>query len=241
MLFTEDFIQWLKFNPVTTTMEGWEKFDARFRAEAPFRYFLTKTLRKRIFLPVSIRSEKMARWLMYRIIPRHRYHLVDIQLKPGYYEPPVVMLNAMFSILVDFVEISKGWRQLSTGPDEMYPGWFSRKFGKQRYPEQGIKYLEWEASLDLDPACYYPEQAVLAREVLCLYKWWKNKESLEPSYDSVPDIDFRKQFNPSYRKTPEYAAYALAMDEFNAKRELFEKEQEEMFLRLATIRGQLWT
>jgi hypothetical protein len=43
-------------------------------------------------------------WLRYRLLKRHRYHLVDTGLTPGYYDQDNRMLHACFALLVDYVD-----------------------------------------------------------------------------------------------------------------------------------------
>lgn len=47
-------------------------------------------------------------WLKYRLHPRHKYHLVDTKLGPGYYDQDTRMLHACFSLLGDYIEEEGG-------------------------------------------------------------------------------------------------------------------------------------
>lgn len=47
------------------------------------------------------RSVKL--YFMYRFIKKHKYHLVDTKLKPGYYDIDYRMENAIFSLLEEFL------------------------------------------------------------------------------------------------------------------------------------------
>lgn len=42
-------------------------------------------------------------YFMYRFIKKHKYHLVDTKLKPGYYDVDYRMENAIFSLLEEFL------------------------------------------------------------------------------------------------------------------------------------------
>lgn len=45
-------------------------------------------------------------WLSHRIIPRHRYHIVNTGLSPNYYDPDQRMLHSVMSIFCDWYENS---------------------------------------------------------------------------------------------------------------------------------------
>ena len=41
-------------------------------------------------------------WLLHRLVPRHRYHIIRTGLKPGYYDPDWRITFAVFEIVAEF-------------------------------------------------------------------------------------------------------------------------------------------
>lgn len=127
----KEFKNWFEFNPpFAASLEDWEKFDARFKADAPIRYHLNGI--KDFFEYRVINSLKDVKWWV-----RHRttdkYHQVDTGLSPGYYDADTRLLHGVFSILKDFIEIecAKKYRFF-------YP-WRSRVMNNKRC---GIEYMK---------------------------------------------------------------------------------------------------
>lgn len=47
-------------------------------------------------------------WLTYRLVPEHKYHLVDTKLDPGYYDHDTRMLHACFALLGEYLQEEGG-------------------------------------------------------------------------------------------------------------------------------------
>jgi hypothetical protein len=99
----KEFKSWFAFNPPdSATLENWDKFRIQFKAEAPIRYGLNRVVD--LFEYRVINKIKDAKWWI-----KHRttdkYHLINTGLTPGYYDADTRMLNSVFSILKDFIEI----------------------------------------------------------------------------------------------------------------------------------------
>lgn len=176
-------------------------------------------------------------------------------------------LPCLFNELVDFVEIEKAWMHVISSKEmrEKYKapwwsaGWFNVR--SWRNAQAGIDYLLWEASLTncefLDPSD--PEynkptpQAIAAQEILDLYKWWtevylKRPEPMEASGWSAYCAACRDEVgggvlgmlsdarSPELREQGDRAHKLLHKIE-----EAYEKEDEEMLIRLIRVRNSLWT
>lgn len=147
--------------------------------------------------------------------------------------------------------------------------WTNWLFTEKRHPEAGLHYLEWEMSLVQDDAWYgnhepsiseakekgeYGKptgQALSAKEQFELYNWWKNIRPNRPDpYDASGYNDYfamleknGKDFLDSLEdQTPEQAAISrkCSMDCHEIE-QAYEKEDEEMLIRLIKIRRSLWT
>lgn len=83
-------------------------------------------------------------WILHRVHPKHRYHVVKLNLEPGYYDPDARILYAVMSIVSDFVKDHGGIEKL----------------------EEFTKELEQEEE-------FIPiNQISSQKEVAIIYRWW---------------------------------------------------------------------
>lgn len=92
----------------------------------------------------------------HRLSPRHRYHMVNTGLKPGYYDVDTRMLHACMALLCKHVECEY----------------------------DGIEaYESFTRELRENPDTYMPEltteQADTQTEVAAIYRWWKEQRAAE--------------------------------------------------------------
>lgn len=178
-----------------------------------------------------------------------KYHIIDTKLEPGYYDSDTRMLHANFSLLVDFVEIEKAW--MNTWSDNnAYSklSWFDKKFRRFRCPEDGIAYLNWEIN-----ESQLEHQAKAAKEVLELYTWWKvTRPNRQDPFDAAGYNEVFKGKHFIDQFIEEDGTKRLTMKPFSKKEnQVFEKvskieakydkEDEQMLIRLIKIRQYLWT
>jgi hypothetical protein len=52
-------------------------------------------------------ASKVYWWVTHRVCPRHRYHVINTGLAPGYHDIDALMLHSCFSLLVRYVEEEK--------------------------------------------------------------------------------------------------------------------------------------
>lgn len=247
------FHSWMGYNPPgALSSKGWSLFRKEFKQRAPVRYWFQNDFRKSVILPIKWKYEAIIDWILYRTI--NRYHVVDTGLPPNYYGLSKTMLHVNFNLLKDFVEAEQAWASHRWIENEK---WYLklrivRRIRKYRFrdPEAGIKSLEWASTLDdpnLPPHERCDHQAVAARETLALYYWWVKdrparksveypifvKETASDETDDIFDFD---------HTTPEFKA---RMDEYYAEQskldELWDKEDDDMLIRLIKIRHGLWT
>jgi hypothetical protein len=201
-------------------------------------------------------------WIRYRTT--HRYHIINTKLKPGYHDTSSLVDVVLFELLVDFVELEKAHMELilCTG-DEYGHKWESRlyrwlpEFLTRSYRSRkfGIKYLEWEAGLDdpsLDEYERSPYQAHAAREILELYKWYKDElpgridpftafhdycNLLRRKYQDESRLDFFKRDLPEDEDATQTRLLKLGMK----LEERYYDEDTERMHRILKIRSSLWT
>lgn len=167
--------------------------------------------------------------LRYRFDPRHRYHVVDTGLPPGYHEPETLMLNAAFALLRRHVEGRMGGvanmrahtQALLAHPDPNAP--------------DGVQEI----------------QADRQAEAVALYMWWtetlpalkaRRKELMGGLYGGKRRMLFGKDEKGMARVAirgfdeREERLYAEAK-EIEAR---IEREEQEMLHRLVDVRPSLW-
>lgn len=88
-------------------------------------------------------------WVLYRTHPRHKFHLVDTGLKPGYYDQDILILHACMSLLGNYIKWHGGLEDLDR---------FSRDL--RAHPDQN-------APEGLDAS-----QADQQDEATAIYRWW---------------------------------------------------------------------
>ena len=138
-----------------------------------------------------------------------------------------------------------------------YP-WWRRWYRNWRCPEAGIAYLEWAMTLTNEEFLEDGEkhlaeptyQAKAAREILELYRWWKDV------YPKRPDVHDASGWTSYCNLRREKGYHLLDMEDKTAEeaemcktaldksRELeaqYEQEDEEMMIRLIKVRQSLWT
>lgn len=245
------FKAWMSYYPPgALSSKGWRLFEYEFKEMAPIRYWLSEIFYSKYILPIKWKYERVTEFIRYRTWDR--YHIVGTGLKPGYHDVREQMLHVNFNMLKDFVEVEQAWRTY-WWDDHSEKTWRQRHnpFFKMffRKPEYGIKHLEWSSTLDdpsLPPHERCDHQARSAREILAIYKWWVEirpfrKELEYPKYSDQGggilgslDSDFDKN-------AEDYKAYQQVLETNSNLESSWNKEDNEMLIRLMNVRESLWT
>ena len=191
-----------------------------------------------------------------RDIPRGSWHDVGNRFLP-----------CLFNELVDFVEIELAWWHVVWN-DEAYKKfhapWYSRgwfRWRTWRSPEAGLANLDWQRKLvwsedelldEDDPRYGTPtSQAIKAQEILDLYTWWTEVYRNRPEPMKASGwLDYCDMMSTKYG--PGLASWGKGDKEdkklsakvrkiMNKMEADYEKEDEEMMIRLIKIRHGLWT
>jgi hypothetical protein len=177
-------------------------------------------------------------------------------------------LPCLFNELVDFVEVELAWWHLAWSPEERPKynmpwwavGWWRIRLW--RCPQAGLDNLEWQRNLrwteeevgaDSPNLGKLTPQAIKAQEILDLYRWWTDvypnrPEPMEASgWSAYCDqcreelgggvMSMFKQSKSSKLKKQGDRAHKL-LQKIEAA---YEKEDEEMMIRLIKVRHGLWT
>jgi hypothetical protein len=189
-------------------------------------------------------------------------------IKPGQWQDVGNrFLPCLFNELVDFIEIEKAWSHIAWGDKEARAkynppfwasGWF--RWRTWRCPQAGLDHLDWEMTLTnsdwcepTDPNYSKPTlQAERAKELKELYVWWtetyRNRpDPYEASGWSAHCDAMRVKYPGSFMsslnsKDPEdqeasNKAHSL-LQQIEAD---YQKEDEDMMIRLIKVRDSLWT
>ena len=189
-------------------------------------------------------------------------------IKPGQWQDVGNrFLPCLFNELQDFVEVELAWWHIAwADPSEKAKykapfwatGWF--RWRTWRCPQAGLDNLEWQRQLRWkedegfelgDPNIgKLTPQAIRAQEILDLYNWWtqvyRNRPDpyeasgwsayCEASREENGGRLFGNKQSPELKKMSNAASKALRKIEAQ-----YEKEDEQMMIRLIKIRNSLWT
>ncbi len=173
-------------------------------------------------------------WIRYHIDPRHKYHLIDTHLKPGYYDIDGLMLHGMFSLLRRYVEEEyDGVEALEEWGKELLDGG-ENEFCREANIGQGSKELE----------------------AVSLYRWWMEaRPAMLKRQDELMEFLYGGESRISWTDAGEIDGEPISeahvrpyegeeiewRKELDALEEKIANEETEMLHRLIDIRGGLWT
>lgn len=160
------------------TAQEWDEWETLAKQQG-YRYWIAEVgldkLQNIIYFPVD-RFYDVKHYIINRFITKtHALTATKTHIKRGSYcELDTRMLNCLFDALVDFVEIECAYFNyyfMDEDKKKLYNIPFYASFFNIRYPQLGIDYLKWSATLtELSN-----HQAEAAKTVLELYYWWKKR------------------------------------------------------------------
>jgi hypothetical protein len=175
-------------------------------------------------------------------------------------------LPCLFNELVNFVEVEQAWHHCmwdEAARKRFAVPWYRRSWLRLRTwrcPDAGIEHLIWASGLKLgeDMGCdkdseHYGEptgQAKNAQEILELYRWWKevypNRPDAMDASGWTAYCELRRKNGNDFfdfeDKTKEEAEMSrTALDKSHEIEAAYDKEDEEMMIRLIKVRDGLWT
>ena len=263
------FADWLRGTPKISMGTGkeWADWEKQAREAHPIRYWIADTALDKlqdIWMWIPDRLHGIKYYINNRWVSK-THVMASHTLKPGkWHEFDQRMIHCLFEQLIDFVEIEQAWHHIAWDKEarEKYKapwwswGWF--RWRVWRCPEAGIDYLKWASTLKYDddwadkdsPNYGKPTpQAVSALETLQLYNWWKNIRCRRPDpMDASGWSDICERRRQKYNDIlwedeteEEKAATRAALDKIHEIEQQYDKEDEEMLIRLVKIRQSLWT
>jgi len=262
------FADWLRGSakPTAETSKGWAQWKRASKEKHPFRYWLAEEGLDHIqdvwmFIPDRINDVRY--YINNRWVTRtHCLSASPSDIKRGTWcDVGNRFLPCLFNELVDFVEIELAWN-FCVWDDEArkkysYP-WWRRWYRNWRSEEAAMAYCAWAKTLtnadfldeDKKHEAVPTSQALAAAEIEILYKWWKYERPARPDPYDVSGwsaiCENRRQkhpdeFFPEDDTKKEKAESKKALDKLHKLEAQYEKEDEEMMIRLIKIRQSLWT
>ncbi|CAB4133579.1 hypothetical protein UFOVP257_301 [uncultured Caudovirales phage] len=257
-------------SPKAETSEGWRDWNNKAQAAHPIRYWLAEEgLRylQNFFYYIPDRIYNAKYYINNRFVTRtHALTAHPNDIAPGdWCDVGNRFLPCLYNELRNFVEIELAWWHIAwsdRNEKNKYnapfwaTGWF--RWRTWRCPQAGLDNLAWQMTLTNAEWCSeddpkygeLTDQAIKAKEILELYTWWtverpKRVDPMKASgwsdycekkwrgkisiFDSINDDD-----GEEIDTTPMHNM----INELEAK---YEKEDEEMMIRLIKIRQSLWT
>jgi hypothetical protein len=268
------FADWVRGTPkplagTTEEWNGWRKKAAKKKTRYWFAEEGLDYLQKFIYFPLTCIRNVCCyvdnRWCT-------RAHALTSNLKRGqWHEYDQRLLHSVFDELVNSVEIEQACLQIACiedGRKKYKVSWLRSifPFFSYRRPEAGLVYLEWAASLKHNETWADPNdpdfgkptsQALAARELIQLYKWWKEerpKRADPMDASGWSNYCDQKRKESENREEDEFSSL-FRSDQSEAEQEQkkrildlcgkLEQEQEEedtrMLVRLVRVRRSVWT
>lgn len=151
-------------------------------------------------------------WLNYRLNPKHKYHLLDTGMKPGYTDIQPRIESALAKILIDFIEKEAYLKKDQEAVDLMQKE-------LEEIPEVWGHYGFANKEIEAEVIAKKQKEQ---QELIDLYVWCKKWHSqLTGEVDVFYDEGYR--------------GYNLK------QQELFQKEVDDVMIRIVKIRYYLWT
>jgi hypothetical protein len=253
------------------TSEDWDNWRDQAKGYNPVRYWLAEEGLDKLqdFVTYPIRKiYDVKYYINNRYVTRtHALTAHHRDIKPGSWsDVGSRFLPCLFNELVDFVEIEQAWSHIAWGnkedrakydPPFWASGWW--RWRTWRCSQAGLDHLDWAMTLtdvewldeDKKHLAKPTNQALTAKEIKELYTWWTVTYRNRPDpYEASGWSDYcdslRNKFGDSWigRSSKEPSDIILREKAHKLLDEIekaYEKEDEEMMIRLIKIRDSLWT
>jgi hypothetical protein len=252
------------------TSEEWHEWEDKAKAAYPVRWWIAEEgldYLQRVVYYIPDRLNDVRYYINNRWVSRsHSLTAHPRDIKPGQWQDlGNRFLPCLFNELVDFVEIEQAWHHCIWSDESRTKfdvpwwrkGWL--RWRTWRCPEAGLEYLRWAETLTNEEFLDEGEkhkaeptyQAKAAKEIIELYTWWTVTYRNRPDpYEASGWSEYCEaareanggRLSFSSDKTPELEKMSnLAMKKLRKIEAAYEKEDEQMMIRLIKIRQSLWT
>lgn len=254
-------------HPKIASMEEWDEWDEVEKSK-PICNFFVNEIPMWWRINIASRWSDTKYWFKYRLQKEHKYHLIDTGLEPGYYEIDYRMMHGLFNILKDFCEDERPyhdwcWRESSKELDAEEKGEKYKRPKFERGREVAMASFKWQKELvwqEYEVPEDKPEligqpthQAKNAEELEKLYLWWvETRPNRVDPYEKYPDTYLdtildenkgKRSFRKLLRNRPpeEEEKFLKLVEQRTKLEEKYRLEDDEMMIRLISIRRTLWT
>jgi len=253
------------------TSEEWAEWDRKASGQSPLRYWLAEEgldILQRIVFYIPDKLYDIKYYVNNRWVTRtHSLTAHPRDIKPGNWcDVGNRFLPCLFNELVDFVEVELAWWHIAWDDEarkQFQAPWYARgwfRWRTWRSAECGLANLEWQRQLRWKEEEVGPDfkglgeltpQAVKAQEILDLYIWWTQTYRNRPDpyeasgwteYCEASRLANNGKLNWGGDKSPELKKMSDKAHKLLRKMEKdYEKEDEQMMIRLIKVRHGLWT
>ena len=164
-------------------------------------------------------------WFYYRFHPKHKYHIIKTNLKPGYYDTDHRLLHGCMSLLCEFVEVECG------GVSDL-----------ERKIVNSLN-LSYDSEEERDSM---KSSIISDFKIIAIYNWWKKeKPNNEKRKDELTYLiysnngDNIKSIFTVFNNTDPYKKELR--NELNQLRTKMEKDEQKYLHQLIDIRYSLWS
>jgi len=265
------FADWVRGTPKLSagTSEQWDEWRQKAQGYNPVRFWIAEEALDAVQNFIHYPTDKLNDVRYYinnRWVSRsHSLTAHPQDIKPGQWQDVGNrFLPCLFNELVDFVEIEQAWHYVMWNSEEQkkynVPWWRSGwlRWRTWRCPEAGLAYLDWAMTLTNKEFIEEGEkeeptyQAKAAREIKELYLWWTTTYRNRPdpyevsgwtAYCELSRLQNGGKLSWDGAKDSKELERAskLALKELRKIEAAYEKEDEQMMIRLIKIRQSLWT
>ena len=253
------------------TSEEWSDWQDKAKGYNPVRFWIAEEGLDKLqdFVTYPIRKiYDVKYYINNRYVTRtHALTAHSRDIKPGdWCDVGNRFLPCLFNELVDFVEVEQAWSHIAWGNKEdrkkydapfYATGWW--RWRTWRCSQAGLDHLDWAMTLtdvewldeDKKHLAKPTNQALTAKEIKELYTWWTVTYRNRPDpYEASGWSDYcdrlRGKFGDNWigRSSKEPSDVILREKAHKLLDEIekaYEKEDEEMMIRLIKIRDSLWT
>ena len=265
------FADWVRGTPKLSagTSEQWDEWRQKAQGYNPVRFWIAEEALDAVQNFIHYPTDKLNDVRYYinnRWVSRsHSLTAHPQDIKPGQWQDVGNrFLPCLFNELVDFVEIEQAWHtcmwdeeaRKKYSPPWWRSGWL--RWRTWRCPEAGLAYLDWAMTLTNKEFIEEGEkeeptyQAKAAKEIKELYLWWTTTYRNRPdpyevsgwtAYCELSRLQNggKLSWDGSKDSKELERASKLALKELRKIEAAYEKEDEQMMIRLIKIRQSLWT